>query len=479
MRRGLMRIHRNRAAKGSGPSRRDARRFALTLVAALAAIPAAAIAQDSSKPEQQRDARVRPDEAKLRELLALLAERHWTKRRNGVVACRPYRHPELTKALRRMAQADPNRLPRRFAIDELAKRPEKVDAKIFADRLENDRDVDVRAAAMLGLAACGREHIETIRPYLESGDRLALHAADALGKLRDRDSYDAILALMHKSTHHVPWRWGLAAGALLAIEPERAGPMLVELWQQPEHRTRIWTLARVFAEQKAKSVIPGLLVELKPSVQERPAKEVAARRRAALFALGKCGDARTAKQLMGFFEAEASMRAETANALGEIGHAGSATFLASWLGDRLSAKDRAEVARALGRIKRRDSVPKLCAALREEPEPLARIRMIEALGQIGDRRACRSLMRFVDSDVIERQDARLSTILPFPWNTRTGDVAVWSLERLRSGKAPFRLDKLGGLGVRDAPKGIDKMRERLMDWWRKLDDKKGWRLERD
>ena len=438
-------------------------------------LPAARGAQGAA--EKRAKQRKRPDAAKLAELLEGLADAHWTKRRNAVVASRPYVHPDLTEVLRQMAKADPHRVPRRFAIDELAKAPKAADAEIFAERLENDREVDVRAAAILGLAAHGPEHLSTIRPYLAQRDRLALHAADALGKLRDRDSYDAILELMLEMKNHVPWRWRLSAGALLAIDPERAGPMLIGLWDQPEYFNRIWPLARVFAEHKAKSVIPGLLVELAPSIQERPARVVAGRRRAALYALGKCGDAKTAKKLMGFFEAEPSLRAETAIALAEIGHGGAATFLASWLGDRLGAKARAEVARALGILRRRDSVPKLCAALSKEAETLARIRMIEALGKIGDRRAVATLMDFVDSSDIESQDAKLSTILPFPWNVRTGSVAVWSLELLRKGKEPFALDQLGDFQViRKAPKGIDAMREKLMEWWRKLDDKRGWRL---
>jgi hypothetical protein len=164
----------------------------------------------------------------------------------------------------------------------------------------------------------------------------------------------------------------------------------------------------------------------------------------------------------------AGARAACAEALAAAGDRGSASFLASFLLQEREATTRRAIVKALGELGEAREVPRIVTALEREDDDLFRILALATLAKLGDRRAVATAMARIDDVAMTEQSPDISSIRPFPWNVRVGDVAVWTAATLRDGKPPFAVETLSQF-PRPAPReAIEKLRAELAKWWREL-----------
>lgn len=392
-----------------------------------------------------------------------LGGRRFATRRDAVRACRGRTEAPLLRALEERVRKDAHPNIRAWAIEELGTRRDHSWLPLFRKVLAEDRMFPQQKA----LVAIGKLRDPALRDeiagHLET-PQLKVAAAQGLGELGDAKSYGRIAEIL--ASELGDWRVNTALpGVLAKLDSDKAITTMLGLWRGEstgKHRNVLITPLQQVGGAK---VHAAMLEELDQTDRRR--------KRAAIDVLSVYKSEKTTKRIMAVFEAEPGLRINCARAIAKSKARGAPTYLASYLDDKLEADVRAELALALGTLGDPRVAGRLVAALRREKATIAKIRIIEALGRIGERRAVATLIGFLSDDSYKAQPTTFSRIVPFPWNTRTGDAAAWAIERLRGKKTP----KVDGLLSFQNPGGVKWAANRTEDirrWWNALEDKSPW-----
>jgi HEAT repeat protein len=337
----------------------------------------------------------------------------------------------------------------------------------------HDPHPNIRAAAVLARLAGTDEW---------PGPRQSAYVS--LGRLRDARAYDLLLAGLSDDNVAAYAARGLGllgdARALPGIQElietkpsapcvAQMGPEAVLLLSPTDGET--WLLAHLDSA-------PGVLrqgiawaLEAHPSEDARRAmiallaRPDADLRAVCLQVLAKVGKADCIPALLDLFAREPGDRARVVPVLESVRAVDSTPLLVKTLALAEDPQLRRAIAHALGAFRRPETLRPLVQALAAEKDGLTQVQLLVALGDLGDAHALSVVMEHADDPLITSQPPEISSIRPFPWNARVGDVAVWAAATLVDGRAPFDVQALSAFPAPRPTQQMQAQRERLGRFW--------------
>jgi HEAT repeat protein len=340
-------------------------------------------------------------------------------------------------------------------------------------RALQDADEYVRKSAVMALRrVSGPAAAEALRAALtDRSEQVVLQAVNGLRDMRDKGAVEALIRVLGRRERSLQ----LAAGeALVRIGPDAVGPLLAMIDDKVQWR-RIGDAAMKIISEVGPRAIDALLEAL-----DRDSVFV---RRTALSVLGRVGDARIVKPLVGLFLEDPAMQEWVVGTIARLEERGVLDGTSAVHVDREITPPRA-VLEAMASRPRAEVVEQLRAAL-QNPMPKVRrfaLRVLYAL--FGDgafdqfiaslededievkRLAIRILGKLRDKRVIEPLVALLEKpgwehIEESAWNTLKVLTDLHVFEQLRA-----RVAKARG-SVRPAVRKVH--RDVSPDWWREQD----------
>lgn len=251
-----------------------------------------------------------------------------------------------------------------------------------------DRDPDVRHWAAWALGEIGDPR--AVKPlekrvYTDTNWNARSQARDALGKIKDSSSVNALVRIFAKEDEFVG---KLSAGCTLGeIGPLATDALLEILHEEDKDETRSIAAKALGITKDPRAVQP--LIQLFDDWGYWTVKE-------AIHSLGVIGDPRAVEPLLSFLDEKGYYKSEIAQALGNIGDSHATPHLVKLLGDE-DPYARIAAAQALGRINDPSAVGPLIAALKDTDRSV-RSNAADALGEIGDERALGPLTEIMEAD---------------------------------------------------------------------------------
>ena len=239
--------------------------------------------------------------------------------------------------------------------------PRAVDGLIDA---LGDPDDATRANAACSLAELGDARAVPARvdTLIDSSDEVRAASARALGKLGDERAVPALMGALGDSDSSIR---ETSAHALGTIGDPRAAPQLIGSLKDPEigvRRAAVASLLKLDLDEHREEAVTALIEVM--------------------------GDSRYSEDVY-------SLRAEAADALGELGDRRAVPVLIEALGERYKDEVVRSAARALGDIGDREAVPALVRVLKARLDRFS-VDVVEALGKLGDPRAGQALIDTLD-----------------------------------------------------------------------------------
>ncbi|MBK8979326.1 MAG: HEAT repeat domain-containing protein [Planctomycetes bacterium] len=297
------------------------------------------------------------------------------------------------------------------------------------------------ACAALGILGDARA-VPLLRERLAEGEDW-IAAAQALGRLGDRPSFDVILARLWSGKES----WFALRGAveaLCSLDRSCAIALLGSQLAAPDgpHGPGLGALlARVGPDGDLRRTATRLLQDQRLPVRIE-----------AIAALGGAGDLGTVSMLMGRLGTAEPVaeRIALVEALGALGHEFAVDPIAACL-DTGDALLRMAAVEALERIGHPTAASALARLIDAEQDDLALlVRALVAVGRLGSEQGLAVVARRLDDERQQRQAPEFSRVFPFPMNTFVCDAAAWAALQLLDGTAPIERDALMAFG-RDTP----------------------------